>query len=195
MFNLVIKTITRLFYLNEVRRRLIFVENFSFLSDLHAPCLYFGIQNEHLKKKLISKRLDIKEHSGNTQVDQTFTVDKAIFTRDALAKSVYSRIFDFLIQVKEKHESLFFRFEKHFLQTINAAFQTQNRSDLSIGILDIYGFEIFERNSFEQFCINYVNEKLQQIFIELTLKKEQVKRRTLSRCFVEKKKENFSGRI
>lgn len=57
---------------------------------------------------------------------------------------------------------------------INEAFQTTTRSDLSIGILDIYGFEIFDRNSFEQFCINYVNEKLQQIFIELTLKKEQV---------------------
>ncbi|KAH9369825.1 hypothetical protein HPB48_008565 [Haemaphysalis longicornis] len=44
---------------------------------------------------------------------------------------------------------------------------------LNIGILDIYGFEIFQRNGFEQFCINYVNEKLQQIFIELTLKAEQ----------------------
>lgn len=43
-----------------------------------------------------------------------------------------------------------------------------------IGILDIYGFEIFEKNGFEQFCINFVNEKLQQIFIELTLKAEQV---------------------
>lgn len=44
---------------------------------------------------------------------------------------------------------------------------------LNIGILDIYGFEIFQKNGFEQFCINFVNEKLQQIFIELTLKAEQ----------------------
>lgn len=45
---------------------------------------------------------------------------------------------------------------------------------LNLGILDIYGFEIFAKNGFEQFCINFVNEKLQQIFIELTLKAEQV---------------------
>lgn len=42
-----------------------------------------------------------------------------------------------------------------------------------MGLLDIYGFEIFGVNSFEQFCINYCNEKLQQLFIELTLKSEQ----------------------
>ena len=43
----------------------------------------------------------------------------------------------------------------------------------TIGILDIYGFEIFDKNSFEQLCINYVNETLHQIFIDLTLKAEQ----------------------
>lgn len=52
--------------------------------------------------------------------------------------------------------------------------QVTNEKLLNIGILDIYGFEIFDENGFEQFCINYVNEKLQQIFIELTLKAEQV---------------------
>ena len=61
---------------------------------------------------------------------------------------------------------------------MNDAFVLENnvrKADiLNLGILDIYGFEIFQKNGFEQFCINYVNEKLQQIFIELTLKAEQV---------------------
>ena len=55
-----------------------------------------------------------------------------------------------------------------------------NQEDVNIGILDIYGFEIFQKNGFEQFCINYVNEKLQQIFIELTLKAEQVRMNNFS---------------
>ena len=52
--------------------------------------------------------------------------------------------------------------------------QDENDEELlSIGVLDIYGFEIFDRNGFEQLSINFVNEKLQQIFIALTLKAEQ----------------------
>ena len=65
---------------------------------------------------------------------------------------------------------------KHFCFSLQATNQamSQPREEINIGILDIYGFEIFQKNGFEQFCINYVNEKLQQIFIELTLKAEQV---------------------
>ena len=51
----------------------------------------------------------------------------------------------------------------------------QPSEEVNIGILDIFGFEIFQQNGFEQFCINFVNEKLQQIFIDLTLKQEQVR--------------------
>lgn len=56
---------------------------------------------------------------------------------------------------------------------VNQSLQARQATSNNIGILDIYGFEIFEKNSFEQLCINYVNEKLQQIFIQLTLKAEQ----------------------
>ena len=80
---------------------------------------------------------------------------QATAVRDALSMSLYSRLFDWIVL------------------RLNEALKPTSDYVSSIGILDIYGFEIFERNSFEQLCINYVNEKLQQIFIELTLKAEQ----------------------
>ena len=60
---------------------------------------------------------------------------------------------------------------------INGSINKDDKGMHSIGLLDIYGFEIFEANSFEQLCINYVNEKLQQVFIQLTLKAEQEERK------------------
>ncbi|ESZ91336.1 myosin-5 [Sclerotinia borealis F-4128] len=88
-------------------------------------------------------------------IESPANVPQAIATRDALAKSIYSNLFDWIVERVNK--------------SLIARAETSN----SIGILDIYGFEIFEKNSFEQLCINYVNEKLQQIFIQLTLKTEQ----------------------
>lgn len=75
--------------------------------------------------------------------------------RDALSKAIYNNLFDWIVE------------------RVNASLKARGAMAHNIGILDIYGFEIFEKNSFEQLCINYVNEKLQQIFIQLTLKTEQ----------------------
>ncbi|KAF2400442.1 hypothetical protein EJ06DRAFT_582273 [Trichodelitschia bisporula] len=80
---------------------------------------------------------------------------QATAVRDALSKAIYFNMFDWIVQ------------------RVNASLKARGAMAQSIGILDIYGFEIFEKNSFEQLCINYVNEKLQQIFIQLTLKAEQ----------------------
>lgn len=67
-------------------------------------------------------------------------------------------------------------------QKVNRAMEIATSGNC-IGILDIYGFEIFQQNGFEQFCINFVNEKLQQIFIQLTLKAEQVRHSFVFACF------------
>ncbi|KAL1141006.1 hypothetical protein AAG570_000932 [Ranatra chinensis] len=82
----------------------------------------------------------------------------AVYARDALAKAIYERLFSWMVS------------------RLNESLLPQNNNLISgtvMGILDIYGFEVFEKNSFEQFSINYCNEKLQQVFIELTLKSEQ----------------------
>mmetsp|Transcript_11310 Transcript_11310/g.20776 ORF Transcript_11310/g.20776 Transcript_11310/m.20776 type:complete len:1021 (-) Transcript_11310:294-3356(-) len=91
-------------------------------------------------------------------------VAKAEYTRDALAKVIYSRLFDWI--VGRLNTSL-------DLSHQAGSARVDQKDAAKIGVLDIYGFEIFERNSFEQFCINFVNEKLQQVFIEKTLKSEQ----------------------
>ncbi|GLJ12586.1 hypothetical protein SUGI_0194010 [Cryptomeria japonica] len=79
----------------------------------------------------------------------------AAINRDALAKTVYSRLFDWLVD------------------KINKSIGQDPDSVSEIGVLDIYGFESFRKNSFEQFCINLANEKLQQHFNQHVFKMEQ----------------------
>lgn len=83
-------------------------------------------------------------------------------------KELYSRIFRFI--VLQVNEALMYTPSSQNLSSQNLG-SLSNKMN-SIGILDIFGFEIFEHNSFEQLCINYVNEKLQQFFIHYTIKKE-----------------------
>ncbi|XP_069767361.1 unconventional myosin-Ie isoform X4 [Narcine bancroftii] len=121
---------------------------------LAFPAFLLGINQERLKEKLTSRKMDGKWGGKSETINVTLNVEQACYTRDALSKALHSRIFDYLVD------------------SINKAME-KDHEEYNIGVLDIYGFEIFQKNGFEQFCINFVNEKLQQIFIELTLKAEQ----------------------
>ncbi|XP_057578562.1 unconventional myosin-Ie isoform X4 [Hippopotamus amphibius kiboko] len=127
------------------------VESEEFLA---FPAYLLGINQDRLKEKLTSRQMDSKWGGKSESIHVTLNVEQACYTRDALAKALHSRVFDFLVD------------------SINKAME-KDHEEYNIGVLDIYGFEIFQKNGFEQFCINFVNEKLQQIFIELTLKAEQ----------------------
>ncbi|KAK1279441.1 hypothetical protein QJS04_geneDACA003163 [Acorus gramineus] len=93
---------------------------------------------------------------GNDNIVQKLTLSKAIDARDALAKSIYASLFDWLVE-----------------QINNSLEAGKENTGRSISILDIYGFESFHKNGFEQFCINYANERLQQHFNRHLFKLEQ----------------------
>lgn len=113
-----------------------------------------GVDVEELSAALTNRTIDAQ---GDV-VTSPLSREMAFYARDALAKAVYDRLFSWLVT------------------RLNVSLQAKDlrgaRNNV-MGILDIYGFEIFKKNNFEQFCINFCNEKLQQLFIELTLKSEQ----------------------
>ncbi|KAJ0705635.1 putative myosin ATPase [Helianthus annuus] len=88
-------------------------------------------------------------------ITRTLDPEAALGSRDALAKTIYSRLFDWIVE------------------KINNSIGQDPNSKSLIGVLDIYGFESFKHNSFEQFCINFTNEKLQQHFNQHVFKMEQ----------------------
>uniref|UniRef100_A0A672R4A8 Myosin IB n=1 Tax=Sinocyclocheilus grahami TaxID=75366 RepID=A0A672R4A8_SINGR len=120
--------------------------------NLKEMCELLGIEQSVLERAFSFRTVEAKMEKVST----TLNVAQAYYARDALAKNLYSRLFSWLVN------------------RINESIKAQTKTRKKVmGVLDIYGFEIFEENSFEQFIINYCNEKLQQIFIELTLREEQ----------------------
>ncbi|NXG99651.1 MYO1A protein, partial [Loxia leucoptera] len=120
--------------------------------ELHEICELIGLEPGALERALCSRTVKARDETVLT----TLTVPQGYYGRDALAKNIYSRLFDWLVN------------------RINASIQVKSDKQRKVmGVLDIYGFEIFQDNGFEQFIINYCNEKLQQIFILMTLKEEQ----------------------
>ena len=86
----------------------------------------------------------------------------AIESRDSLAKTIYARLFDWLVGAINER-----------LGSDDASGESHETKQRTISILDIYGFESFDQNSFEQLCINLANEKLQQQFNQQVFKREQ----------------------
>lgn len=114
-----------------------------------------GLDEDDLRVSLTTRvMLTTAGGTKGTVIKVPLKVEQANNARDALAKAVYSRLFD------------------HVVNRVNQCFPFES-SSFFIGVLDIAGFEYFEHNSFEQFCINYCNEKLQQFFNERILKEEQ----------------------
>lgn len=143
-----------------------------FTKLLTSPC---KISDESMKKeiKIISNLLGLDEAelvkaltsrliaSGSKDlVVKEHTLSDASFARDAFAKAIYEQLFQSIFS--KLNDSLDVKHSN-----------TSTTKNTVIGVLDIYGFEIFDTNGFEQLCINYCNEKLQQLFIELVLKQEQ----------------------
>uniref|UniRef100_A0A3Q4HSR0 Myosin, heavy chain 11a, smooth muscle n=1 Tax=Neolamprologus brichardi TaxID=32507 RepID=A0A3Q4HSR0_NEOBR len=106
-------------------------------------CHLQGINVTDFTRAILTPRIKV----GREVVQKAQTKEQADFAIEALAKAVFERLFRWI------------------LGRVNKALDKTKRQGASfLGILDIAGFEIFEDNSFEQLCINYTNEKLQQLF-------------------------------
>ncbi|CEI97396.1 hypothetical protein RMCBS344292_11530 [Rhizopus microsporus] len=132
--------------------------NDALLSDtdpaLATSSRLLGINADEFRKWIVKKQIITRSEKIVTNL----TPVQANVVRDSVAKYIYSNLFDWLVGVI--NESLSCPDEQSTVKNF-------------IGVLDIYGFEHFKQNSFEQFCINYANEKLQQQFNQHVFKLEQ----------------------
>lgn len=112
-----------------------------------------GINTMEFRKWIVRKQIITRSEKIVTNLNPT----QAHVVKDSVAKYIYSNLFDWLVGII--NDSL--------------ACPDVDKVKNFIGVLDIYGFEHFKKNSFEQFCINYANEKLQQQFNQHVFKLEQ----------------------
>ncbi|CAG8490447.1 5123_t:CDS:10, partial [Diversispora eburnea] len=113
-----------------------------------------GINLSDFRQWIVKKRIVVGREKIVTELDMA----SATVVRDSVAKYIYANLFDWLVSVTN--------------ESLSGEEITRNTQNF-IGVLDIYGFEHFKKNSFEQFCINYANEKLQQQFNQHVFKLEQ----------------------
>jgi myosin-5 len=115
-----------------------------------------GLNAEILKKWFVVKKIVTRDET----ILSTLPLHQATTSRDSVARYIYSKIFDYIVKIVN-------------LKLNPITPDVNEPKKRSIGVLDIYGFEYFQKNSFEQFCINYANEKLQQEFTRHVFRLEQ----------------------
>ncbi|XP_060028315.1 unconventional myosin-Vb [Erinaceus europaeus] len=118
---------------------------------LTSFCRLLGVEHSQMEHWLCHRKLVT---TSETYV-KTMSLQQVVNARNALAKHIYAQLFGWIVE------------------HVNKALHSMLKQHSFIGVLDIYGFETFEVNSFEQFCINYANEKLQQQFNSHVFKLEQ----------------------
>lgn len=124
--------------------------------NLQIACGLLGIDAIEFAKWIVKKQIVTRSEKIITNLNY----NQALIAKDSVAKFIYSTLFDWLVDNINK-------------TLYDPKLDQQDQVCSFIGILDIYGFEHFEKNSFEQFCINYANEKLQQEFNQHVFKLEQ----------------------
>ncbi|XP_071547338.1 myosin heavy chain, muscle-like isoform X25 [Panulirus ornatus] len=124
-----------------------------------------GVDGADLYKNLTKPKIKV----GNEFVTQGRNKDQVFYSVGALAKAIYDRTFKWLVK------------------KCNVTLETGQKRSMFIGVLDIAGFEIFDFNGFEQLCINFTNEKLQQFFNHhmFVLEQEEYKREGINWTFID----------
>uniref|UniRef100_A0A8D1G9H0 Myosin-6 n=2 Tax=Sus scrofa TaxID=9823 RepID=A0A8D1G9H0_PIG len=133
--------------------------------DADKSAYLMGLNSADLLKGLCHPRVKV----GNEYVTKGQNVQQVYYSIGALAKAVYEKMFNWMVT------------------RINATLETKQPRQYFIGVLDIAGFEIFDFNSFEQLCINFTNEKLQQFFNHhmFVLEQEEYKKEGIEWEFID----------
>ncbi|KAG5878951.1 hypothetical protein JTB14_036534 [Gonioctena quinquepunctata] len=153
----VMKLLAALLHIGNIRYKATVVDNLDATeipdhTNVQRVANLLGVPMQPLINALTRKTLFAH---GETVVS-TLSRDQSVDVRDAFVKGIYGRMFVLIVKKINK-----------------AIYRPKERQRSSIGVLDIFGFENFDHNSFEQFCINFANENLQQFFVRHIFKLEQ----------------------
>ncbi|XP_049856810.1 myosin-VIIa [Schistocerca gregaria] len=153
----ILKLLAALLHIGNIKYKAAVIDNLDAteipdLSSVQRVAGLLGVPKQPLIDALTRKTIFA---SGETVVS-SLSRDQSVDVRDAFVKGIYGRLFVFIVN-----------------KINNAIYRPKGSARSAIGVLDIFGFENFNTNSFEQFCINYANENLQQFFVQHIFKLEQ----------------------